>query len=219
MASSRLVCALAIASAFINPPRAAEATDLPTFGGNGGSPFRAVCPGNSFLAGFDGHVGAFIDHLRLVCVRWDRFTSRLGRPGVYPPQIGLSNGGAPQQGVCNYNSGYVVVGMSVSTLASDNRLAQMLALRCDYFNPPIRAQFVTGFADASFGTLGPAPSLFQESAGMQDYMRLCPNGQVAKGVYGRSGLFIDRIGLVCASTDSAWPQFGSTRNRASIYPR
>jgi hypothetical protein len=100
----------------------------------------------------------------------------------------------------------VVVGMSVSTLASDNRLAQMLSLRCDYFNPPIRAQFVSGFADASFGTLGPTPPIFQVSAGLQDYMRLCPNGQVAKGVYGKSGLFIDRIGLVCDTTDSAAPQ-------------
>ena len=176
-------------------PFPACATDTQSAGGGGGEPFRILCPAGHYLGGLFGWSGDYVDKLYISCRRWTNW----GGAGYDVPQWGHSagqSGGGTQKGAyCP--SGYLVIGATWDTLSSDNQLLEQFSLRCApvdpqesgmprwlvYFEPHLPSRGERG--GSSFGG---RTQVF------------CPAGEWAVGIYGRSGLFVGRIGLVCGKS-------------------
>lgn len=167
------------------------ATDLPSFGGNGGNPFRLLCPPDSYLSGFNGRSGDYVDRLQLVCAHWNgQDLDSVQFPEAF---VGLSRGGRSQQAICPEQ--HVVHGADFSTLASDNALLDEFSFECIFLKRPAPNGPRLNFT--STGSRG------GWSFGGESGWNFCPQNEVAVGIYGKSGDFIDRIGIVCDLTPEA----------------
>jgi hypothetical protein len=166
----------------------ARATDLPAIGGSGGNAFYQLCPEGSFLSGFYGRAGDFVDTLSFWCSRWNPDTRQLEKavPQRYPNIIGVSGGGEDQSRKCP--DGFVIRGAELVTLTSANQLLDRFEFECTSFTDPKpggpRIAFTSG----------------DDRGGPSSGWLFCPDGELATGLHGRSGLFIDRVGLVCDVT-------------------
>ena len=95
----------------------AQAIDLPVQGSGRGGPFRVACPGGSFMTGFEGHTGAWIDHFRIVCASFDASTRQLTNPRPVARTIGVSGGGGPSSASCP--SGWAISGIHYQETKGD----------------------------------------------------------------------------------------------------
>lgn len=186
-----LLPALLLAAAFplsagAQPLRLLVVSRTPSFGGNGGGDYEISCPFGSVMTGLLARHGAWIDALSPICSRWVRNQQTLGEIGRQPFAGG--NGGGPGFIRCAPRRG-VVVGLEV--FQADNRDGSVghITVNCgDYLDPKRFANKLPGSADflgqsqrGSRGTLACAPPL------------------VAGGIFGRSGAFLDRVGISCVN--------------------
>lgn len=167
----------------------ARATPLPSgdFGGDGGEPFAFVCPDNGFLIGLDGNTGAFVDHINMKCSQVDQnFTHNV--PIIDARQIGGSNGGGHTDATCPTGSAVGAMFIS-STINSDNDrpfvVDDTTIITCTDRSDRVSARenFGSDFDDRDD----------RRSRGTS----ACPPGQHAVGLFGKRGLFVDRLGLLC----------------------
>ncbi|UZR29046.1 jacalin family lectin [Methylococcus mesophilus] len=177
--------------AFLGFGEQSAATDLPSIGGSGGSPYRILCPAGSFLTGFEGRAGDYVDRLGLVCSKWSGSELESGQfQHVY---AGTSRGGKAQQVFCPAQ--HVVHGADFSVLSSDAQLLDEFSFECIYMKRPEGNGQRFNFT--STGSRG------GWSFGGRSGWHFCPPDEVVIGIYGRSGDFVDRIGLVCDLTPQA----------------
>lgn len=73
----------------------ASATEFPPAVGNGGSPFRDLCPAGQYLVGTNAHTGAVIDQISITCAP----LKADGMVGVlfHGPTHGGPGGGTPKE--------------------------------------------------------------------------------------------------------------------------
>lgn len=169
-------------------PDLERATDMPTFGGPGGYPFRTECPKGSYLIGFEGRAGQWFDRLNTLCAPWVHKANVFG-PATVGPSIGDSRGGRTVFGNCN-GSGLknaAIRAWTIQTLSSANRFISKLDIFCVSVGPPGPPRAF------SLGT----PTR-DSSAFVSNTEQNCPAGEIATGIHGRAGLFVDAIGLVYA---------------------
>ncbi len=181
-----VILALALLSAPI-----ASATDLPTFGADGGEGFRALCPRGSYLAGFFGQTGAWIDTLSLWCAEWSLLANDLSKAEAQRrPVVGQSQGGEPNNAKCP--EAHLIRGARISALSSEPNLVHGIEFECTWYKDlqPTQLRYRFGGIDELGGWSFRPVSNWD----------FCPENEVAVGVYGSSGLFIHRIGLVCDGT-------------------
>ena len=178
-----LVGAFAIAS---NWP--AYAIDLPPQGLGRGGPFRAQCTGG-YLVGFTGRVGAWIDNVRPICATWNG--RQLLNPVPNAVQAGVSQGGGPASASCpNF-----VSQIKISDTKGDGptNVIHSVEFHC----------ISQGMADEGWRKYGsntrpePRSSLILARGYTGLFESNCPFREVAVGVHGRSGTFVDAIGLIC----------------------
>lgn len=162
-----------------------QTTMSPSFGGTGGGDFVSPCPGRSLMTGIRARQGSWIDALTPVCNEYDPVHKTLDGP----PRPGNENGGpggGPAQISCLPPRGIVV---KIEATQADNHDGSVgvLAVSCgDYFDPTRPVSLAPG-SPASFGQSHKGPT----------FPMSCPAPYVPGGIYGRSGAFVDRIGLMC----------------------
>lgn len=151
---------------------------LAAYGGSGGGAFVDSCPQGSVAVGFDVRTGDWVDQVRLICREISQ-TGALGATSYTPVRGG--NGGTAASGQCP--AGQVLRGELVGT---NGVWAGKIGGRCD------TPEHIFSEAGGYMGTVGPfgANGTLSENA--------CPAGTAITGIYGRSGSWVDRVGLVCS---------------------
>ncbi len=191
----RIVLAGVIATpALFALPAAArfETTVTDAVGGAGGGAFRLSCPSGMAMVGLQARHGEWIDALAPICAIWVRGNRTLGSIEEQPGTGGT--GGASGWARCAGRTG-VVVGLWAWTM-TDRPFVGRIALECGHYDQPERVANKNGRG---------ADGLGQTFNGKRFELR-CGRSEVAVGIYGRSGAFIDRVGLLCQRSRAVEPR-------------
>ena len=163
---------------------------LNAMGGPGGNYFEHTCGPGRVLLGIAGYAGVWIDNVQAICARVDV------RGFTAPQNEGPVFGGNRPLTVTSYCQQYatVVAGLSADE-NKDNRFLGYIAVRCQNLS---RQLLPEAPALKGSGRLASEPS---SASGSELFVRParqeCPTGTVAVGILGRSGQFVDALGLIC----------------------
>jgi len=155
-----------------------------TFGGPGGGAFELACPNGTFMTGLRARSGAWLDALSPVCSVWVRRSETMGEIEVQSFTGG--SGGGESFIRCMGRSGVIVGFQMIQADNSDASIGNLNVDCGDYKQP---SQF--------WNKLGGSADYLGESARGPSVSRRCGWGLVAAGIYGQSGAYIDRLGLLC----------------------
>ena len=176
-----------IAAVYLAAALPAAATDTRSYGGNGGGQFRTVCGRGAFLVGIAGRNGSWVDAIRPICADWDPATKSRGTP-VEGPMSGGSGGGAASL-MCP--QGTAIKGVEVVAIDNGGQvLVRYVQPRCLVISQEPSGAYLPTHAYV-LGGGGPGDGSRTDSFD-------CPKGEMANGVHGRSGAYLDRVGLTCA---------------------
>ena len=213
--SSRFVmfCLLPILAVFGRPTQAdyhPPYTFLNALGGPGGGNFEEMCPDDQNLIGFDLRTGDDVDAIRPICVLayapnlggnyqaivpsggWQGGSGGGGQTWGGAGWHGGSGGGQSNQVVCPPDKP-VVLGIKVYAEGQDTLVVNTISVFC-------------GLAQAYVQPFPAAPSAVFDAphynnhghfSGVLSASENCPAGQVAVGMLGRSGKYVDAMGLIC----------------------
>src|SRR5260370_6422379 len=175
---------------------AADAT-LPPIGGGGGGQFMARCPQGQLLAGFELRTGDDVDAIRPLCVTV--YGPADGGPiEPYPSKFG-GDGGGVRQLVCPQEAP-IMIAMYVGWAGQNTHVVKNIHLFC---GAAAINQNPSQFPDAVFD--GPKdtpakPNVFYDANPGHGYRTTqCPDGFVPVGINGRSGIWLDAVGLICGA--------------------
>lgn len=178
----------------------ADVVKLPVLGGAGGEHFEYQCADNGYLVDLRAYVGLWIDNVQAVCAKYDPATGRMRDTAPEGPVFGGAEG---------------------RTHSSKAR-----------FSPCVRDQLIYSFDATETGNqpvLGrirlsclfsttlqrPKPGesndiqllggdeLKGKGFGSAVKFAVCPDGTVAVGIRGRSGIYLDAFGVICGPVGRA----------------
>ncbi|MBX3431292.1 MAG: hypothetical protein KF779_17025 [Hyphomonadaceae bacterium] len=196
-----LLIALGAALSAFSGQASAQDYQSPTIGGPGGEPFTMRCAQGDFLVGLRARSGDWVDAIAPLCARWDERRQRFLAPGIGPVRGG--NGGGLVEIRCNEIS--ALKSLVVEHAPNRYRNVALIVPACASGRDPTRttgrlgaAQFGTSIADrrdreAEPG-IGSTTSTFYDA----DRMPHCNGSDLAVGIFGGAGNYVDRIGLICA---------------------
>jgi hypothetical protein len=180
--------ALSLAASVASAP--AEDWMSPLTGGEGGSRVVAQCAPTQYMIGANFRVGNYVDAIQPLCEQ---------RPGArdagyytsVPHQIG-GNGGAPGRVMCPPESP-VVVSMYIMAQAQEGNTiyVHQVVLYCDKLFARDRRADAYKPDLKIYGANVTAPRLEGRPA--------CPASMAGTGFHGFSGLYVDRLGLICGT--------------------
>ncbi len=176
-----LILAVALVLAGAASPAAARDTGLT--GGPGGGAFRDQCGPGQFLTGVSVNSGSWLDAVTPFCARFNAQTGLLGAPGFPMNRHGGKGGGASGPTTCN-NQQYVT-GMMFGYIqdSKTGRPKYIASIQLDC--APIRAG--DGKGRPKIGAGGT-----QAHGGFT-----CGDNQAVIGMVGRSGAYVDALGMIC----------------------
>ena len=167
---------------------------MPLIGGPGGSEFTAPCWKGEYLTGVALRAGDDVDAIAPVCASATSISTRGSFSG--------GPGGSPVQLWCPRNAP-AVLGLDVAAEGADTVVVNNVHLYCglpiSHQDPPASPSAVFDGPSAVQSKpiipilVGGSPILKS-----QDH-QVCPAGQIATGVYGRAGKWLDAMGLVCGA--------------------
>jgi hypothetical protein len=178
------VALIAAALCTVVPAQAQERTRTNSVGGPGGSAFAFDCPPNTYLTGLRARHGSWIDAVAAECSAYNTSTQRFD--GARVSRNFGGNGGEDGVMRCARPRG-VIVGLEI--MRADNEYASVghIIVNCgDLFDPKKFANKGGGSADY----------LGQATAHRRSEIT-CPPNQVAAGIHGKHGTYVDRLGLIC----------------------
>jgi hypothetical protein len=153
------------------------------YGGEGGGPFEISCPVGTVMTGLNARHGEWIDAVSPICSKFVQ-GNRFGEI-KYEVYSG-GNGGGRGYMRCQGPRG-VVTGLQLFQANNRDGSVGHIIIECgDYRDPAKFNNKLPGSADY----------LGQSMRGQRAYRR-CTPPMVAGGIYGRSGAFVDRLGLSC----------------------
>jgi hypothetical protein len=191
------------------PRAAAEDFETKIVGGPGGSPFELNCPNGGSLVGLYLRFSGWIEQLDAICVatsdgRWNSSPQRVlsnsynrppvpGRRAPFGNAIGGNGGGSETSLVCSRDS--VVYALTIATMVPPGGEIDMVGrteIHCvnpktgreDVFTP------IPGPEGGEYVTRWPADCRSQSGR------------YWASGIVGRAGVYIDALGLRCASPEA-----------------
>src|SRR5262245_44021663 len=178
-----------------------NAGNSPIRGNGRGSPFNISCgdawaphaPGTArrFMIGLNGRIGGWIDRLEPLCADWFLADQKfLGEPGGGNGSAGLSNGGAPQKLSCKADEFIDRIDFVDTKGDGPSPVIMAIAFRC----------VTLQLAERRWIRFGSTVSFVQSPFSTE-----CPRGEVAVGLRGRHGTYIDALGLVCEPLPDAPP--------------
>lgn len=161
-------------------------------GGRGGGPFTARCDPYRILAGVEIKTGDDVDAIRPLCRGANLPDSPANEnPRTEGPMRGGNGGGAPHTIACHPTE-YAVRGMVIGHEGERTRIVNNIQLVCGLGNgQPSRNP--TGGENGIGLWYGP------RTANHIDTRIACPPGQVAVGIHGRHGIWLDALGLICGA--------------------
>jgi hypothetical protein len=176
-----LILAVVLVLAGAASPAAARDTGLT--GGPGGGAFRDQCGPGQFLTGVSVNSGSWMDAVVPFCATFNAKTGLLGAPGFPMNRHGGKGGGASGPVTCN-NQQYVS-GMMFGYIqdSKSGRPKYIASIQLDCV--PIRAG--DGKGRPRIGAGGT-----QGHGGFT-----CGDNQAVIGLVGRSGAYVDALGMIC----------------------
>ena len=195
--TTKVLTALLLAYALALTP--ALASDGKIVGGTGGGGFRDVCPQNQYLVGVELRSGSWVDAITPVC-------------GVFKPGLGAQggprskhggNGGGPQAGACPVGSFVTQLRLGFTRSGNQEKFLDYVQMKCTSAKNPSQTSDVclaTGegcYTHINNAVIGPMGSD-------------CPGNEAAVGLIGRSGLYVDALGVACGPK----PVFQSSGDKA-----
>ena len=154
-------------------------------GGGGGGPFAASCPTGYMLRGLTVRSGSYIDAVTADCINPFKNLPPLSiderRVGFYG-----GNGGGEASVLCANKQNPYEMGVISGMVTERIRAVTSLQFRCGP-TPPGSPDDVSYTPNAG----GPDKPSWHKS------LLRCPVGLVPTGVFGRSGKWVDQIGLIC----------------------
>jgi hypothetical protein len=162
------------------------------YGQAGGASYRVDCPAGSYLSGFHGRAGAWIDNMAIACSPWLARERKIGEPEVLADQmIGRSGGGEETSASCP--AGWVVSG-GYTPRFSDWDDDRVLLHSIEFSCTPMQIE-PEQHVPRAFGSDSPLANMDRRWPGHPG--TACPAGEFATGIHGRSGLFVDTFGMIC----------------------
>jgi len=189
-------------------PGTAGAADVPIQGGPGGGPFRLQCPPNMFMLGAAVRSGGWVDAIRANCAGFNPSTHQFVRPPQFTAFTG-GPGGSLQQSGCSEDR--FVSGIKIGFTRDGNRPKYLdyIEMRCSVlsgYGGDTRVCLQTGN-----GCWDRHPNPGPYNGYGLSFTLSCPAGQAAIGLFGRSGLYVDGVGLICGPKPQATgPVAGTT---------
>jgi hypothetical protein len=184
---------------------------LPTIGGAGGGQYITPCPAGQNLGGFQLRSGDDVDAIRPACVI-SQGPSEIIAPPVATSWTGGS-GGSERWVVCPATTP-IVIGMYVQWEGVDTITVNSIHLYCG--KAVAVAQALPAQPAAIFDAPRYVPSagwggigIDGDDASRGSASQTCPQGQVAIGVHGRSGVWLDSMGLICGAPRITMPAGGA----------
>lgn len=179
------VVAVLLASLAWTVPAQAE-TRTAGGGGGGGGPYQAGCGSGWVLRGLALRTGSWVDSATPICL----LTGATGIDShvdekLVPPAFGGSGGG-PRRIACDRNT--AVRGLRVEHGMVTDRTRTVTGIELVCGSPDGRGPWLPQAHTAVY-----SPSKPKSRVDRLD----CPPGLVATGIFGRSGQWLDQIGLVC----------------------
>ena len=201
--------------------QAQSASYLPRIGGSGGSQFDTPCPPTQILNGFELRGGNEVDAIRPLCasaygadeIAPPVFSSDSGlveispRIGFIPAQMRSApgwnggTGGSIQRVLCPSLTP-VVLGVRVDFEGIDTITVESIFIFCGRVTAEPQelgtypsAQFEGKHHQMSPGWLG--IGIDGEAAKTGWSRQRCPPGEVAVGMHGKAGAWVDSMGLIC----------------------
>ena len=161
---------------------------MPRIGGIGGGQYRARCELGEYLGGFELRTGNDVDGIRAICVA-------LSTPDVAQRRrLHQDSTGGPGAGVTKLecpDNAPVVIAIYVFYEGSDNVVVNSIYLYCGSASGLSQR---TEYPSAVFeGPLDFDSKNKLWNSATQD----CPAGLVGVGISGRSGIWLDSLGLIC----------------------
>jgi len=176
-----------------------------TFGGSGGGVFTLRCAPGDYLVGLRARAGDWLDAIAPLCANWDVGQQKFLPPGLGPMRGG--NGGSPDQIDCNDTSAIRQITLEIRP--DGHRNVAMLLPEChsvvtlERTDRPQLDYFGATLADRQAAADGLGSS-FRLEPGLSRTFR-CREGDFAVGIYGASGAYVDRIGLICGTPPRVRP--------------
>ncbi len=166
------------------------AADFAPYGGDAGNAFSKSCPANQYVAGFFGHVGAWLDNIGLTCAPAIGNTG-FGEPQQTPQFFG-GLGGAPTSTQCD--AGTVVRHMHYFVQYDDANSDELQFIRgisydCARADGSVASNKCFGQCHDGDHSMTFVPT----SANVDND---CGPGLVV-GLQGRSGQFVSSLGALC----------------------
>jgi cysteine-rich secretory family protein len=190
---SRLAILVAIACS----PGMGRASYIGPQGGPGGGTFPPLqCPGGMYMLGVALHSGTLVDAIRANCLAYDPSIDQFVRPPQFTAFTG-GPGGSLQQNGCPPERYVSAIKVGFTRNGSQPQYLDYVELSCTVLS----------------GYGGDVKVCLHTGQGCWDSPGLsftvpCPTGEAAVGLIGRSGVYVDAIGLVCAPKPVHTPPAG-----------
>lgn len=172
-----------------------------TVGGSGGAPFTMRCAEGDYLVGLHARSGDWVDAIAPLCARWDVSRQGFLAPGLGPLHGG--RGGGVSEIRCDQTS--AIKSLVIENAPNRYSSVAMLVPSCASALEPSRRtarvgpdQFGTSIADRIDREAEPGVGSNTTVDYDMSRMPRCNEGDLAVGVFGAAGNFVDRIGLICA---------------------
>ena len=183
---------------------------LPPIGGPGGGQFKALCGPGEYLTGAELRTGDDVDAIRPLCMSATQVSA--------PTPLFGGSGGGPRQLRCPSQTP-AVLGLDVGAEGEATIIVNNIHLFCGL---PLPNQRPPEYPSAVFD--GPAavagrptfPSLLGRAPILKSGdFQVCPAGQIATGINGRSGAWLDAVGLVCGAPPAPPPRVVASLGRVN----
>ena len=171
----------------------AGASNLPVQGGPGGKPFRSDCSGGGYVAGIYVRSGDWIDAIGLKCATYDRLALTFTRPAWNTPYNGGSGAGLlEREKLCPADSSVSGLLIGYTTDGSRPKFVDHVMMVCRDVKGATKATSCFDTGDGCWFTRpnGDNP--------LRAFGQACPDNELATGIRGRAGNYVDAIGLVCS---------------------
>jgi hypothetical protein len=174
------------------------ATDLPVEGGPGGGYFRDDCSGE-YAVGLYFKSGAWVDAIGLKCASFNPQSGTFKTPPRDKPYHGGDGGALGVEGACPNNTYFSGITHGYTREGNDNKFLNFVEMTCTPVvgGSPARVCLETG-KGCWVGREGtPDIPIFGGVPLLKPLEKHCPPDEAVVGIHGRSGLFIDALGLIC----------------------
>jgi hypothetical protein len=182
---------------------------VPPAGGKGGGQYFARCALGEILNGFELRTGDDVDAIRPICaVPYSK--SAIGPRIPYPQSFG-GTGGAVTRIVCPDNAP-AIAAMFVAAEGESTTVVNNIWLYCseavpnlpkpEYPSARFDGEEIGRTGDGWFAQLILLPA---KTIHLDPHMQHCPDGLVPVGINGRSGIWLDSLGLTCGALRIAPP--------------